>query len=200
MSSSAAISQVTAALQKLLGDGLTADPVLQNTHVSVVLDDPSQPVSAGANAARVSLWLYQVAPDEFLRNLPVSAVNDNGPKRVRPSPLVLNLYYLITPLLGSADFDQRALGVAMLALQSSPVIMLHNAADDVTEQLRIGLATDQLDDRIRLWEALGQTFRLSVCYVVRSVRLEEDPRPAGPLVSEVVSGLGEAPALVSVGG
>lgn len=196
MSSSAALAQVSAALKSLLEEALLADPVLQTVAFSVVLLDPSKPPMAGANANRVSLWLYQVVPDEFLRNLPPTPVANRvaGQKAlVKPPPLVLNLYFLVTPLMGSPDFDQRALGAVMLTLHQTPVVRLHSPGDAVTEEVRIGLVTEPAEDRARLWEAIQQPYRLSACYLVRSVRLEADPQLEGPRVGEVEAGLADSP-------
>lgn len=196
MSSAAALSQVSNALQTLLQDELRRDSVFQT--LSVVLEDPSRPPVANANALRLSLWLYQVVPDEFQRNLPPTPViGTNGKKHlVKPPALALNLYYLVTPLTGAPDSDQRALGLAMLALHLNPGLTLHIPADGVSEDVRIGLVSDQLEDRVRLWESLSEPYRLSVCYLVRTVRLEDDPKEVGPRVAETSAALGEAPAPV----
>ncbi len=180
MSSHAALVMVSSTLKEVLEEALGQAGLGQ---VTVVLEDPSQQ-PPNANANKLSIWLYQVLPDEHLRNLPPAPANR---REERPSALALNLYYLLTPLTSSRELDQRILGVAMLGLHQNAIISLTDRAERVNEEIRIGLVTDTLEDRSRLWDSLQRPYRLSTCYIVRTVRLEGSLRRQGGRVDEVNS-------------
>jgi hypothetical protein len=135
---------------------------------SVVLTDPTQ-----GNGNRVSVWLYQVGIDEFGRNALPAAGDDRAASRTRAAlpPLGVNLYYLITPIFDRPEADQQALGQVMLGLYEDPILGVFEPAAGVNDQVRVSPVPDALDDRARLWEALGKPYRLCACYIVRTVRL-----------------------------
>ena len=133
--------------------------------VPVELADPTGPAADG-----LSVWLYQVTADEFARNAPAGAAEANGRlTRFRRAPLPVNLHYLVTPLNPTPAAAQETLGKVLLALHDQPALEVDDP--DVSQTVRVSLAADHLDDRAKLWEALGKPYRLSVCYTVRTVRL-----------------------------
>ena len=78
-----------------------------------MLSNPSQPAgNANANVVRqLSLWLYQVLPNEHLRNAPNVRTRDaSGDDSAEfYAPLALNLYYLLTPSTGN-DLGDHVMG------------------------------------------------------------------------------------------
>lgn len=144
---------------------------LPNT-TTVSLKDPS---TSPSNA--VSVWLYQVQPDEFTRNAkpPVIAESQGGfSKRTRSlvAPLGVNLYYLVTPLMESVESEQEMLARVMLRIHESPVVKVQQPPPGVDEEVRISLPADPLEERLRLWESLKvRPYRLSFVCLLRTVRL-----------------------------
>ncbi len=193
-----AFAEVSTQLMKLLQDGLDADSNVQ-PKPTVVLDDPRKPTSGGS-AARVSLWLYQVGIDEFGRNNPSPLFPGTAaqpkPTRFAFPPLGVNLFYLITPVLGSNNptADQTALARAMLTLHENAVLAVSNPSVGLSEQIRIGLASESLDDRVKLWESLSEPYRLSACYVVRTVRLMSPLIETVTPVASMTTGMDDVPA------
>jgi hypothetical protein len=185
--STEAFSLVSGRLAAVLRKGIPGHP-------SVVLTDPS-----GADEGAVSLWLYQVAADEFVRNAPVprAETGDGRTVRYRLPPLGVNLFYLLTPMAKDPAAQQNQLAQAMLALHENSVVRVPDPSDpdsasaaadaEVTEAVRVSLIPDSLDDRVRLWESINKPYRLSVAYQVRTVRLvsklTEDSGTVGRVVA-----------------
>ncbi len=192
MSSPAVFLAVGTALKRLLDDALKADPQFAPNGVTVDFNDPKTPPPGGGAANRVSLWLYHVAADEFTRNLSMpTALTAASKVRFDAPPLGLTLGYLLTPMLGTADHDLRCLAVAMRALHDNAIVRLVDPAAGVSEELRIGLAPEPFEERAKVWEALGEKYRLSVAYQVRPVRLDSQRAASAPPVAEVTGELGE---------
>jgi hypothetical protein len=107
--------------------------------------------------------------DEFIKNAPPQRVADDTEQF---PPLALDLYYLLTPFGPSAEADLLILGRAMQALYNNARTTLVNAAAKVAEDLSINLFRRTLDELSRVWEALQEPYRLSVCYQIRVTRVE----------------------------
>lgn len=146
---------------------------------SVQLKDPSEVDQTSG----VSVWLFQVQPDEFSRNSPAPVLREAaaGPnagdpaakrKRSAVPPFGLNLYYLVTPTTGNVESDQEVLGRMLLTIHESPMLRVQEPESGQDEQVRIILPGDSLEDRIRLWDSLkSKPYRLSFTCVVRTARL-----------------------------
>jgi hypothetical protein len=115
---------------------------------------------------RLSVYLYRVVEDPYVKNQPVHP----GPgRRLRRAPLTLDLYFLITPLVGTPREQQMVLGKVLQvfhdrAILHGPDVGPLAAAD---EELRIVLNPVSLEETTRVWQALEMSYRLSVCYTVR---------------------------------
>lgn len=180
--STAALATVSHALRRVIEDALGG---------AVVLADPSK-----ANAGEVSVWLYQVTLDEFSRNrTPAQVETATGrATRFRLPPLVLNLSYLVTPVVDDQEMAQTKLAAVMLALHETPQFPVVLAGAEVNEFVRVSFVPDHLDDRAKLWESLSRPYRLSVCYQVRTVRLVSKQVSADTPVVSSAAGLAEKPA------
>jgi hypothetical protein len=132
----------------------------------------------------VSLWLYLVAENEFIKNAPPQRIADNTEQF---PPLALDLYYLLTPFGPSGEADLLILGRAMQALYDSARTTLINTTANVAEDLGISLFRRTLDELSRVWEALQEPYRLSVCYQVRLTRIDSTISTTGQPVLEMTS-------------
>ena len=172
MSSYRIISEVSRLLKQTLWSGFDGDAALTQ-HVpdldSIVLINPAENPS---QLRRISLWLYQVQENEFLRNKPKSR-EPNDDARVRYPPLPLNLFYLLTPSTNDVVGDQLVLGRAMQLFHDNAILRLENPDEPgEAEELRITMCQRDLRELAEVWEALQQPYRLSVCYEVRVPRIE----------------------------
>ena len=130
---------------------------------------------------RLSLWLYFVSENEHAKNRPPSFAADGT---IKPPPLALTLYFLVTPLSGKNDVNapssnQTILGAVLEAFHNEPIIRLQQlAADSVppviaaSEELHLSLCRLSVEELTRIWEALKFSYRLSVCFKVSVVRIE----------------------------
>lgn len=165
---------------------------LVGTTATVGLADPSQ-----GTGNRVSVWLYQVGVDEYGRNAQPAAADDRAAARRRAAlpPLGVNLHYLITPVFDRPEADQQALARIMLGLYENSVLGVFEPEAGTNDQVRVSPVPDPLDDRARLWEALGKPYRLCTCYLVRTVRLSSRRTvPVAPVATTVTGIPGGQPS------
>lgn len=130
------------------------------------------PTETAKNSShKLSLWLYQITESEFIKNQPRLRSNGDD-KKLRQPPLGLNLYYLVTPFNSDPMMDYLLMGKTMQILYDNAIIPLRSVGDEVSEMLRITLCRLSLEELTRIWEALKEPYRLSVCYQVRVNRIE----------------------------
>lgn len=134
------------------------------------------PADAGASA-KVAMYLFQIEENPHLRNSKSEevAVNGNG-YELRPPPLALDLYYLITPL--STD-PARALGhleSIMRVFYDNPVLEPPLLSETMVaagnEQIRLTPSPLSLEDTNRLWAMFpNKPHYLSATYLLSPVRV-----------------------------
>jgi hypothetical protein len=122
-----------------------------------------------------TLFLYDVVEEPATRNRPKSTELVNGSLVTRKQPLGLCLYYLVTAWGGSRETEQEILGRVMQVLYDDAIIdgpELTGELAGTTVELRVSLSRMQIEDRARIWWAIGKPYRLSVNYEVRVVDLD----------------------------
>ncbi|KGQ19384.1 DUF4286 domain containing protein [Lysobacter dokdonensis DS-58] len=170
------IGEVSEFLRHTLWLGLTQDTTtsqLVTAKDNIVLSNPAQPL--GANVVRqMSLWLYQVTANEHLRNAPPVRKREAGDDTAEAyPPLAINLQYLLTPSTGSDVGDQQVLGRALQIFHDQGVLTMPSLhAPQQAEELHVSLASRTIEELAKVWEAMQQPYRLSVCYEVRAARIE----------------------------
>ena len=185
------IAEVSQFLQHVLWLGLQEDPVTSQqvtAEPNIVMSNPAQPI--GANVVRqMSLWLYQVLPNEHLRNAPQVRKRDQGDDTAEfYPPLALNLLYLLTPSTGSDLGDQQVLGRALQIFHDQSILRMESTQNaDRAEELHVSLAPRTIEELAEVWEAMQQPYRLSVCYEVRVVRIDSLRKQQGGRVRERTS-------------
>jgi hypothetical protein len=202
MSNPQAIAAVTATLQSILQQGVTAEADLNDTAVTILPLDRARTPNSTNN--QLNLFLYMVA-----RN--AAWVNADMPRQVQPGetgfpPLPLNLYYLITAFGRDDDavqpFGHELLGKAMSILHDHPVL----SADDITaatqtslpgndlarqlERIRITFHPLSIDELSKLWTGFAMQYRLSAAYEV-AVTLIESTRSTQTPVPVLTRGPGD---------
>lgn len=181
------IGEVSEFLRKTLYLGIKDDPVtaqLVGSEQEISLTNPGQ---TATGTRKLSLWLYQVMPNEHLRN--PSFVRRTNPANANDDdaqfypPLHLNLLYLLTPSIqadsGASDpiADQRLLGRAMQVFNDQSILRMDSKqSPGRAEELHLSLASRTIEELAEVWEAMQQPYRLSVCYEVRAVRIESERR------------------------
>lgn len=193
MSSYMVLARVSEALRRVLWAAIDADSVVRpivGSEAAIVFANPTETARDSAN--RLSIWLYQITENEFLKNQPV--LRNTGANSMQELPLALNLHYLITPFAPTPEADHRLLGLSMQTLYDNAILPLRQPVEDIAEELRIIFCRVSLEELTRVWEALREPYRLSVAYTVRVTRLDSRRMPQRARVLEATSGYGDLPA------
>ena len=120
------------------------------------------------DSVRLSLYLYRVVENPYVKN----QVMQTGPGHLlRRNPLTVDLFYLVTPLLGTPREQQIVLGKVLQVFHDRAILQGPDVGPlaIADEELRIVLNPVTLEETTRVWEALQMSYRLSICYAVRVV-------------------------------
>ena len=124
----------------------------------------------------LTLYLYRITLNAHARNIRRSTgASGQG------VPLSVDLHYLLTAWADSAQEEHTTLAWAMRELYMHPVLdaaALNAEADwDPADAIQIAPSELNLEDMLRIWEALEPSYRLSVSYIARLVRVDPDKTP-----------------------
>ena len=192
MSNSLAIAAVTATLQSILFQTLTAEPDLADTVVTILPPDKAR---GALNSNQLNLFLYQILPNAAWRNW-------NIPNQVKPGesgvpPLALDLYYLVTAFGKDNDatqpFGHELMGKTMSVLYDHALLgadEIRNATaanlaasdlDKQVERIRITLQPLSVEEISKLWTGFATQYRLSSAYEVSVALIESTQSVKTPL-------------------
>lgn len=135
------------------------------------------------HTTNLSLFLHRVTINEHGRNTSQLPSKDYA----RP-PLTVDLHFLMTAWSNSAIKEQVILAWSMQQLHQHPILdvsSLSPAEWQPEDRVQV-IPTDlSLEDIMRIWDSLQPSYRLSVAYVARVVRIDpaEDLQQAPPVVS-----------------
>jgi hypothetical protein len=130
-------------------------------------------MNTGNFGTTLSLYLYRVTMNEYLRNVPrINQTFDDAP------PIAVDLHYLLTVWANNALAEHTILAWAMRELYRRPILdksSLSSEADwgtaDVIQLIPAELSNE---DIMRIWDALEPPYHLSVSYIARVVRIDLD--------------------------
>lgn len=182
MSDFTVIRAVTETLKALLEEHITNSSEPQLNGVAIDLRSPKEmreDVGSGVMGARgVSLWLYQVSRNADLLNHPPRRVDD----RLERHPIPINLCYLLTPIMNDPLDEQTLLGRALQVFNDHGTVAgatLQGSLAGGSEKLRLNLEPLSLEELTRVWDALKESYQLSVGYLVQAVSIDSDHEPVG---------------------
>jgi hypothetical protein len=193
MSSYKVVANVSKTIRTILWEAIDADPEVRplvGSEAAIVFANPTATASDSAN--RLSLWLYQISENEFVKNQPM--LRGNNHTTAQFPPLALNLFYLVTPFAPSGEADHLLLGKTMQTLYDHASVPVRDADDDIFEELRITFCRLTLEELTRIWEALREPYRLSVCYQIQVMRIESRRLPVHGRVAGREAAVGQKPA------
>ena len=166
-----AIHSVGASLAKYLSD-VYPEPLRTMHPCQFRLLSSGQMTTPDDDGAVVSLFLYRVTMNEHLRN--VGRINGQSGGDV---PLSLDLHYLMTVWADGALAEQTILAWAMHEIYRHPVLDASSLSPEAQwgagEVIQLVPAELTNEDIMRIWDALEPTYRLSVSYIARMVRIDE---------------------------
>jgi hypothetical protein len=173
MSDYSVIAELGGSLVSVLYSELNADPQISgliDSEDRISLESPADLESN--NSVRLSMYLYRILENPYLKNqYPVQGTGG----KLRKAPLTLDLYYLMTPLVGTPREQQIVLGKAMRTLYDRPILEsqdLEGSLAESGEQISMILNPVSLEELTRVWQALEIPYRLSVCYIARVAILD----------------------------
>lgn len=124
----------------------------------------------------LTFYLFRITMNEHARNMrrPVGAP-------IQDVPLAVDLHYLLTAWADSAEEEQTTLAWAMRELYLHPVLdtaaLTKDAGWDPGDVIQIVPSELSTEDIMRIWDALEPSYRLSVSYIARVVRVDRDHGP-----------------------
>ncbi len=130
----------------------------------------------------VSIFLHRITFNDHFRS--ATRLQDSAGQK--PS-MFLDLHYLLTYWGTSAEAEQTVLSWTMQQIETTPIldasILSSQAQWDATESVQLTPANLSLEDILRIWDALGPKYRLSVAYVARVVRVDRTIAAEVPVVA-----------------
>lgn len=131
----------------------------------------------------LSLYLYRVKTNEHRRNS--HRLNDPSDAS---APLWLDLHYLMTVWADSALAEQTIMAWAMRQFHLRPVLDVSSLSPEAgwgpADAVQLVDAELSDEDMMRIWDGIAPSYRLTVGYVARVVRIDGDPETsAAPVVA-----------------
>jgi hypothetical protein len=157
------IKHLTDALVFGLSAAFNADPLTKPFAGTIFTDSPAAPGAGGGQKTGMSFWPYRVERDEFLSN---PALIPAGPSLLEFPPLIVDVWYLVTPMTGSGDSDQLLLEKTLQYLYDVGPIPLGGDTPIITFE------TPGVDELFRLWSALDIPYALSSVFSARHVSID----------------------------
>jgi hypothetical protein len=176
------ISAVSATLESRLTAGLST---LGPPAPTAQLHDLVTPVTE--DPPTVTLFLYQILEDASVRNRAKRSRLVGGELLVRKQPLGLRLQYMVTAWGGDRHTEQRMLGRVLQVLYDDAILDgldLSGVLAGTDARIEVSLSPIELEDRARVWTAIGQTYRLSVNYELRVVDIDAESETGAAPVRE----------------
>ena len=188
------LSEVGESILAVLWEEMQADPqinTLIDSEARISLESPAD--LEGNQTVRLSIYLYRIAEDAYSKNRP--PINDGRGVLQKP-PLTLDLYYLVTPLVGLPREQQIVLGKTMQILYDRSTLegtdlVAGSSIQTAGELVRVILNPVTLEETTRVWQALEMSYRLSVCYVVRVAMISSSQQETYIPVVEATADYGE---------
>ncbi len=163
MSDYQVIAEVSKTFKQLLEDNISIPPL------TITIATPDEEISSGTN--RINLFLYQIVENAQLKNQDWQM---SSPTQMKPPPLSLNLFYLLTPYPQNPEDYTNAhliLGEAMRVIFDHPILTSVYLTEAV-EEVKIILNPINIDELTKIWSAINKPYRLSVSYEVSVVQID----------------------------
>lgn len=124
----------------------------------------------------LSLFIYRVTMNEHLRNVGRANGPSNG-----DIPLSVDLHFLMTVWADSALAEHTVLAWAMQQIYLHQMLDISSLTPEAEwgrgDVIQLIPAELSNEDIMRIWDALEPSYRLSVSYIARVVRIDADTSP-----------------------
>jgi hypothetical protein len=175
MSAFGVIKHLTDSLIAGLNAAFGDDP-LTAPFAGMIFPDSPAAHGTGTNQKKgLSFWPYRIERDQFVGNEGPIAL---GPTLLAIPPLIVDVWYLATPVTGSGDADQLLLEKTHQVLYDLGTLALDG------DTARITFETPGADELFRLWSALDIAYALSSVFCARHVAIDSlrPPQRAGRVI------------------
>ncbi len=193
MASFTAISATGKTLERLLNACFAVDKPhpTKTVKAALVRTDDFDKTNAlsvvSTKAPLLSIFLYRVEVDAVTRP-GWSAVGSIDGRAHLP----LDLHYLLTAWAEAPEFEQEILGSAMTCLDTAPILsgpLLHPSTSwEPNEAVQVGLEDLATENLMRIFDSLEASYRASLPYRARVVRLDGTVATPSPTVTDFVLG------------
>jgi hypothetical protein len=175
MSTFGVIKHLTDTLVAGLNTAFSDDPLTAPFSGLIFTESPAAAGSGTSQKKGMSVWPYRIERDEFVSNPAMLPV---GPSLLGIPPLMVDVWYLVTPDTGSGDSDQLLIEKTLQYLYDVGPIYLGQDTPSVTFE------TPGADELFRLWSALDIPYALSCVFVARHLAIDSlrPPQLAGRVV------------------
>lgn len=155
---------------KTLKEFLEANiPALKN---NISFDSPAGMETPADDKRLLSLFPYQVAENVHMRNRNLEAPD---PERLVYPPVILDLYYLLTPYANEREGEFDILEKVVRTFYDNAALRGSNLKgmllDSGNEELRVVPNYLSLQDLNYLWSTFAKPFKPSLAYLVTPVRI-----------------------------
>lgn len=165
------IGAASSTIQDLLNRNITL-PLGPLHNVAIHLQSPPEVKELGLTG--VSVWLYKVSRMSEMLNMPPERIS---PTQLNRTPLPLQLYYLVTPLMDDPIARHTVLGRILQVFNDFSILRgtdLRGVLAGTNEQLRVNLEALTIEELSLIWEALAEPYQLSITYLVQVVKIDSD--------------------------
>ncbi len=196
------LSDITLILTGLLAQAVGSSSLPFVSKIKVSACSPETMRDSGEQCF-LNLYLLHIGRDPYWRNTPLTGPR---PQLNNVQPLSLNLSYLLTAYCDKDTvLEQRALSIALAAIQSNPIM----SADTVPSlpdwsmvpngEFVLSIEADTIEEMSRLWQAFTVPIRLSALIRASVIFIEAPetilpPEPPPSTVNLSVMQAGQLPA------
>ncbi len=170
MSDFTVVGDIGETLKQLLEDdpwtGISPKPEITFKSPKEIKDD-------GGSRNNVSLVLYQILENPYLKNEEPQRIDDT---RLQSPPMSLDLLYLVTPYSDDKTQEKFILGKVMQIFFDNAILtgtVLQGSLSGTDEEIKLLFNPISLDDLTKIWSAFQEVaYRLSISYLVTPVKID----------------------------
>lgn len=138
-----------------------------NSPTAVTLDSPGD-IAAPSTQDQLSLFLYRISENPFLKNQEMVQI---GPDKLQASPLVLDLFYLLTPYAKDREAEQIILAKLMRLFYDNAILSGTILGDSLLEsgntELKVIMNAIDLNQLNVLWGMFpNKSYRIGLSYII----------------------------------
>ncbi|MCL6590426.1 MAG: DUF4255 domain-containing protein [Firmicutes bacterium] len=146
---------------------------------SITFESPADIDAASLTTAKVSIFLYQIVENSYLKN-DDRVLYDNN--HLQHRPLILDVYYLFTPYARNKETEHTILERIMTTFHDYQVlkgaVLQGGLINSGNQEIRTVSHSFSFEEINKLWERFpNKPFKLSVAYMLTPIRVPSAKEP-----------------------